>query len=83
MPNRLLVLLFVSALAAACGSSSPSTPSSTPSTPSSASAFTGMRAMTICVGNTGWTVHSALNKQKIVAHDYRAGLGAGSDTCGT
>jgi hypothetical protein len=25
--------------------------------------------MTICVGNNGWTVHNALNKQKIVMHE--------------
>jgi len=33
------------------------------------SAFTGIRAMVICVGDPGWTVHNALNKQKIVMHE--------------
>jgi hypothetical protein len=33
------------------------------------SAFTGQRTMTICVGNGGWTVHSALNRQKIIMHE--------------
>ncbi len=33
------------------------------------SAFTGIRAITICVGDVGWTVHNALNKQKILMHE--------------
>jgi hypothetical protein len=33
------------------------------------SAFTGIRTMTICVGNSGWTVHNSLNRQKIVMHE--------------
>jgi hypothetical protein len=33
------------------------------------SAFTGQRLVTICVGNSGWTVHNALNKQKILTHE--------------
>jgi hypothetical protein len=33
------------------------------------SAFTGIRFITICVANPGWTVHNALNRQKIIMHE--------------